>query len=97
MALDITLIVLLYLLGIYVYVFIFQFFSWFLSRNLGGKLDIFPLDTIDATELTKMVDEQVEAYIAPLLQSKGYSEEKIKEILTVNPIGSSGSNRIFKR
>jgi DNA-binding ferritin-like protein (Dps family) len=95
MALDITLLVLIYLLSIYTYVFIFQFFSWFFARNLGGKLDVFPLDTIDGTELTSMVDEQVKAYIAPLLQSKGYSEEKIKEILTVNPIG--GSSRIFKR
>ncbi len=41
-----------------------------------------------------MVNEQVSEYIAPLLQSKGYSEEKIKEILTVKPIGS---NRTFKR
>ncbi|OIP78714.1 MAG: hypothetical protein AUK48_01135 [Oscillatoriales cyanobacterium CG2_30_44_21] len=97
MALDITLIVLLNLLGIYTYVFIFQFFSWFFARNLGGKLDIFPLDIIDGTELNAMVDQQVKDYIAPLLQSKGYSEEKIKEILTVNPIGSGGSNRIFKR
>lgn len=97
MALDITLIILIYLLGIYAYIFIFQLIGWFFARNLGGKLDIFPLDKIDATELTNMVDEQVKAYISPLLQSKGYSEDKIKEILTVNPIGSSGSNRTFKR
>ncbi len=94
MAFNIILYVLTSFLTLYVYVFIFQFFSWFLSRNLGGKLDIFPLDIVDAKELTDMVDIQVAEYITPLLQSKGYSEDKIKEILTVKPIGS---NRTFRR
>jgi hypothetical protein len=94
MALNIILAILSFILVIYGWIFFFQSIGWFFARKLGGKLDIFPLDVIDASELTEMVDTQVKEYITPLLQSKGYSEDKIKEILTVKPIGS---NRTFKR
>lgn len=93
MALNIILAILFAILGIYAQIFLFQSIGWILARKLGGKLDIFPLDLIDATELTDMVDTQVMQYLTPLLQSKGYSEEKIKEILTVKPVGSSSAFR----
>lgn len=94
MALNIILAILFSILGIYAQIFFFQSIGWVLARKLGGKLDFFPLDLIDATELTDMVDTQVEQYLTPLLQSKGYSEDKIKEILTVKPVGS---RHTFKR
>ena len=94
MALNIILAILLSILGIYAQIFFFQSIGWGLARKLGGELDIFPLDIIDAKELTDMVDVQVVQYLTPLLQSKGYSEEKIKEILTVKPVGSRNT---FKR
>ena len=94
MALNIILAILTSILVIYGYIFLFQSIGWFLKKKLGGDLSYFPLDIIDAKELTDMVDTQVSQYIAPLLQSKGYSEDQIKEILTIKPIGSSGK---FKR
>jgi hypothetical protein len=52
------------------------------------------LDVVDAKELTDMVDVQVEEYLRPFLSSKGYSQEKIKEILTIKAVGSINT---FKR
>lgn len=94
MAINIILAILTLLLVIWFYIFLFQSIGWALNRKLAGKFDFFPLDLIDAKELTDMVDTQVAEYLRPLLSSKGYSEEKIKEILTVKPVGS---NRTFKR
>lgn len=94
MALNIILAILSSILGVYIWIFIFQSIGWALERKLGGKLHYFPLDIVDAKELTEMADTQVAKYLIPLLQAKGYSEEKIKEILTVKPVGSSNT---FKR
>ncbi len=94
MAINIILAILTLLLVIWFYIFLFQSIGWALNRKLEGKLGFFPLDLIDAKELTDMVDTQVAEYLRPLLSSKGYNEEKIKEILTVKPVGS---NRTFKR
>jgi hypothetical protein len=63
-------------------------------KKLTTDQFILPLDLIDAQKVTDMVDEKVESYIAPLLRSKGYSEEQIEKILTTKPLGSQ---RIFKR
>jgi cell division protein FtsW (lipid II flippase) len=63
------------LIGIIVLVF-------FLRQRKGQELDIPPLDLVDAKKLDDMVAKQVEEYLRPLLESKGYQEEQIKEILT---------------
>lgn len=94
MALNIILGILLSILSVYLWIFTFQAIGWFFFRQLGGNLGIFPLDVVDAKELTDMVDVQVEEYLRPLLSSKGYSQEKIKEILTIKAVGSINT---FKR
>ncbi len=54
----------------------------YIRQSKARERDIPPLDLIDARKLDDMVSKQVEEYLAPLLQSKGYTEEQIKEILT---------------
>lgn len=52
-----------------------------------------PLDMIDAKKLDDMVVRQVEEALKPILLSKGYAEEQIKEILT----RTSGRGQTFRR
>ncbi|MEH2114642.1 hypothetical protein [Nostoc sp.] len=59
----------------------------FFKKKFGNDTYLKPLDEIDGAKLTSMVDEQINLYLLPLLKSKGYSEEKIKEILTSKSIG----------
>lgn len=54
----------------------------YIRQRKAQERDIPPLDLLDARKLDDMVAKQVEEYLAPLLESKGYTEEQIKEILT---------------
>jgi len=67
---------------------------FFIIRQImmQGK-DIPPLDLVDAKKLDDMVARQVEEYLKPLLSSKGYSEDEIKEILT----RTSANGKRFRR
>lgn len=66
---------------------------FFLRQRKGQELDIPPLDLVDAKKLDDMVSKQVEEVLRPMLQSKGYAEEQIKEILTRTSLGG----KTFKR
>lgn len=66
---------------------------FFLRQRKAQEVDIPPLDLIDAKKLDDMVAKQVEDYLKPLLQSKGYSEEQVKEILTRTSLGGKSFRR----
>jgi hypothetical protein len=66
---------------------------FFLRQRKGQELDIPPLDLLDAKKIDDMVSKQVEEVLRPMLQSKGYAEEQIKEILTRTSLGG----KTFKR
>ncbi len=66
---------------------------FFLRQRKGQELDIPPLDLVDAKKLDDMVAKQVEEYLKPLLQNKGYNEEQIKEILTRTSLGGKPFRR----
>jgi hypothetical protein len=66
-------------------------FFFFLKK--GQEVDIPPLDLLDAKKLDEMVGKQVELALKPLLQSKGYQEEEIEQILT----RTSLSKKTFRR
>lgn len=57
-------------------------FIWFLIQRKAQENDIPPLDLIDAKKLDEMVSNQVDLALKPMLQSNGYTEEQIKEVLT---------------
>lgn len=52
------------------------------QRKAQSELDIPPLDLVDAKKLDDLVTKQVEEALKPLLESKGYTDEQMKEILT---------------
>lgn len=66
---------------------------FFLKQRKGQELDIPPLDLLDAKKIDDMVSKQVEEVLRPMLQSKGYAEEQIQEILTRTSLGG----KTFKR
>jgi hypothetical protein len=94
MAFQIIFVILSAILAFYIWALIFMAIVNTIKRNLGGHLAFFPLDLIDAKQVTEMVDEQVRMYLSSLMQSKGYTEEEVKEILTIKPVGSRTN---FKR
>ena len=67
---------------------------FFIIRQImmQGK-DIPPLDLVDAKKLDDMVARQVEDYLKPLLSSKGYTDDEIKEIL----VRTSAGGKRFRR
>ncbi|TAD86853.1 MAG: hypothetical protein EA000_07625 [Oscillatoriales cyanobacterium] len=67
--------------------------TFFLRQRKGQELDIPPLDLLDAKKIDDMVSKQVEEVLRPMLQSKGYAEEQIQEILTRTSLGG----KTFKR
>lgn len=66
---------------------------FFLKQRKGQELDIPPLDLLDAKKIDDMVSKQVEEVLRPMLQSNGYAEEQIQEILTRTSLGG----KTFKR
>ncbi|TAG94067.1 MAG: hypothetical protein EAZ09_12265 [Oscillatoriales cyanobacterium] len=66
---------------------------FFLKQRKGQELDIPPLDLLDAKKIDDMVSKQVEEVLRPMLESKGYAEEQIQEILTRTSLGG----KTFKR
>jgi hypothetical protein len=69
-------------------VFIFVIvFVWFLIQRKAQENDVPPLDLIDAKKLDEMVSNQVELALKPMLQSNGYTEEQINQVLTRTSLG----------
>ncbi len=66
---------------------------FFLRQRKGQEIDIPPLDLVDAKKLDDMVSKQVEEVLKPMLQSKGYKEEQVKEILTRTSLGAKTFRR----
>ncbi|MBZ8180735.1 hypothetical protein [Oscillatoria salina] len=66
---------------------------FFLRQRKAQEYDIPPLDLVDAKKLDDMVSKQVEEVLRPMLQTEGYTEEQIKEILTRTSLGG----RTFRR
>ncbi|MBD1803879.1 hypothetical protein H6F98_00095 [Microcoleus sp. FACHB-SPT15] len=66
---------------------------FFLRQRKGQEIDIPPLDLVDAKKLDDMVSKQVEEVLRPMLQSKGYKEEQVKEILTRTSLGGKTFRR----
>jgi hypothetical protein len=62
-------------------------FIWFLIQRKAQENDIPPLDLIDAKKLDEMVSNQVELALKPMLQSNGYTEEQINQLLTRTSLG----------
>lgn len=79
--------------GLFVLIFLIGGIVFFLKQRKGQDLDIPPLDLVDAKKLDDMVSKQVEEVLRPMLQSKGYAEEQIQEILTRTSLGG----KTFKR
>ncbi|MEK0180580.1 hypothetical protein [Microcoleus anatoxicus] len=79
--------------GLFVLMFLIGGIVFFLKQRKGQELDIPPLDLLDAKKLDDMVSKQVEEVLRPMLQSKGYAEEQIQEILTRTSLGG----KTFKR
>lgn len=79
--------------GLFVLIFLIGGVIFFLKQRKGQELDIPPLDLLDAKKLDDMVSKQVEEVLRPMLQSKGYAEEQIQEILTRTSLGG----KTFKR
>jgi hypothetical protein len=65
----------------------------FLRQRKKQEYDIPPLDLVDAKKLDDMVSKQVEDALRPILQSEGYTEEQMKEVLTRSSVGT----RRFRR
>jgi hypothetical protein len=63
-------------------------FILFLRQSKAQEYDIPPLDLVDAKKLDDMVSKQVESVLKPMLETKGYNEEQIKQILTRTSVGS---------
>lgn len=55
---------------------------FFVKQRKGQENDIPPLDLVDAKKLDDMVSNQVEEALRPILQSNGYTEAQMEEILT---------------
>lgn len=66
---------------------------FFLRQRKAQEKDIPPLDLVDAKKLDDMVSKQVEEVLKPMLQSKGYNEEQIKEILVRTSLGGKSFRR----
>jgi hypothetical protein len=79
--------------GLFVLIFLIGGIVFFLKQRKGQELDIPPLDLLDAKKIDDMVSKQVEEVLRPMLQSKGYAEEQIQEILTRTSLGG----KTFKR
>ena len=79
--------------GLFVLIFLIGGIVFFLKQRKGQELDIPPLDLLDAKKLDDMVSKQVEEVLRPMLESKGYAEEQIQEILTRTSLGG----KTFKR
>ena len=94
MAIEILFQIMTGILVLYIQIMFIIFIASLFRKKLTADQFILPLDLIDAQKVTDMVDEKVVACISPLLRSRGYSEDKIKEILTTKPLGSQ---RSFKR
>jgi hypothetical protein len=65
----------------------------FWRQSIAQEYNIPPLDLADAKKLDDMVSKQVEIVLKPMLQSKGYTEEQIKQILT----RTSAGGKVFRR
>lgn len=94
MAIEIAFTIMSSILMLSIVITFFSFFVSYFRRKFQTEQYIQPLDRVDAEKLTAIVDEQIVLYILPLMQSKGYTEEKIKEILTAKPVGQKP---IFRR
>jgi hypothetical protein len=66
---------------------------FFLRQSKAQEFDIPPLDLLDAKKLDEMVSTQAQAVIRPMLQSKGYTEEQMKQILTRTSVGGNAFRR----
>lgn len=77
-------------IGIIVAIIIFFFF---IKQKKGQEYDIPPLDILDAKKLDEMVEKQIQIALKPLLQSKGYQEEEIEQILTRTSLGKKSFRR----
>ncbi len=66
---------------------------FFIRQRKAEESYIPPLDLVDAKKLDDMVSKQVEEYLRPLLTSKGYEEEEIKQILTRTSLGAKTFRR----
>lgn len=73
---------------------ILGFIIFFYFRQSKGQGDtVPPLDLVDAKKLDDLVSKQAELALKPLLQSNGYSEVQIAEILT----RTSATGKTFRR
>ena len=68
-------------------------FFFFIKQSKGQEYDIPPLDLVDAKKLDDMVSKQVEEALKPILETEGYPQEQINEILTRTSLGG----KTFKR
>jgi len=68
-------------------------FIFFLRQKKGQQNEIPPLDLLDGKKLDKMVEGRVQDALKPLLQSKGYQEEEIEDILTRTSLGKKTFRR----
>lgn len=66
---------------------------FFIRQKKGQEYDIPPLDLVDAKKLDEMVSKQVEEALKPILETEGYPQEQINEILTRTSLGG----KTFKR
>lgn len=65
----------------------------FLRQRKAQEYDIPPFDLIDAKKLDDMVSKQVEEVLKPMLESEGYPEEEIEQILTRTSLGGKKFRR----
>lgn len=66
---------------------------FYLRQSKGQGDTVPPLDLVDAKKLDDLVSKQTELALKPLLQSNGYSEDQIAEILT----RTSATGKTFRR
>jgi hypothetical protein len=81
-------------LGAFAPIVLITFLWFFVKQRKGQENDIPPLDLVDAKKLDDMVSKQVEEALRPILQSNGYTEAQMEEILTRT---SASGNRTFRR
>jgi uncharacterized protein YneF (UPF0154 family) len=63
------------------------------KQSKAQEYDIPPLDLVDAKKIDDMVSKKVEDVLRPMLQSRGYNEEQINQILTRTALGGSNFRR----
>ncbi len=74
-------------------ILVIAFILYLRQRKAQSEIDIPPLDLVDAKKLDDLVTKQVEEALKPLLESKGYTEEQMKEILTRTSLGKKTFRR----